>query len=168
MNNPEQPLVDDSNPSVHGGSLPPKPSPMTSQNRLRRRALRLATELCDLSPGQWLLCSVGADAPIVSLDDEPVIAEAIGEARILGHTRPAPGHVRSQAGVGGLVVAAHGRDWSLVARSGGPVLVLCAQYPDGARLDTDSSPELGVLVAELIAVSRDYSPGGSGTVRNPI
>ena len=159
MNTPGHPPTNGRNPALRSISPAARPSRADAQSRLRRRAVRLATELCDLSPEQWLLCSVGADAPIVTITEEPAVAEVIDQARVLARTRPAPDQVRSQAGAGGLVVVAHGPAWSLVARAGGPVLVLCASYPTGARIDADPSPELGALVADRIAVSRDRPHG---------
>ena len=123
----------------------------------RRRALRLATELCDLTPDRWQARSVGADTATACADDDPVLADVLTEARALARSRPVAALVRSQAGVGGLVVAAHGPTWSLVARSGGPVLVVTDDHPTGVRVDLVDAAhrvDLDATVAELIAASR--------------
>jgi hypothetical protein len=123
----------------------------------RRRALRWATELCDLPPALWRTRSAGAEAVLGNLDDDPLLADVIVQARALARSRPTREQVASQAGVGGLVVVAHGPTWSLVARSGGPVLVDVHGYPSTVlRVEAgpDRHDDLNATVAELIAASR--------------
>ena len=91
------------------------------------------------------------------VDGDPVLADVVAQARALAGSRPDDSLVRSQAGVGGYHQPAHGPTWSLVARSGGPVLVICEAYPDGVRIDADGDRQcdLAAMVAELITASRD-------------
>jgi hypothetical protein len=122
----------------------------------------LATELCDLEEQEWLLDSIGADLPIVDLDHDPALLDVLTQARDLTNPTITPevvagGQVRSQVGRGGLVVAAHGPQWSLVTRPGGPLLIVCSEHPDGARLDPDQTAELSLLVTDLITLSRGHS-----------
>jgi hypothetical protein len=145
-------------------SDPPDEGGQASSTPVVRRALRLATELCDLDEQEWLLDSTGADLPIVNLNHHPGLLDVLSQVRDLTNPTITPqaltgaaGQARSQVGRGGLVVAAHGPQWSVVARAGGPLLIVCPEHPDGARLDPDETTKHGVLVTRLITLSRSHS-----------
>ena len=126
----------------------------------RRRALAetFATELCDLSPGVWQRRASGSvSSHVAYVEDDPELAEVIAEAWDLVRSGPPHDQVQSRPGTAGVVVAAHGESWSMVVRSGGPILVLSDRIKGTLRIDRDPHEwivaELTELVAELINVS---------------
>lgn len=139
------------------------PRSSDSVQRRRRRAEALATELCRLRPAQWRRHAAGAAQSRVSyVGDDPALADILAEAWDLARSRPGAGLVRSQRGDAGVVVVAHAQAWSLVARSGGPVLVLSTAFDGVVRLEPDAERlpevELSTLTAELINLSRGLPP----------
>jgi len=126
-----------------------------------RLAIRLATELCDLQPGAWERRAYGATASCrVRVEDDPAVADAVADAWDVARCRPVPEGVWSRTGPGGVVVVVHRPVWTLVARAGGPVLLLMQGSELVARLDGDPewAGELSVLVQELLAASRGEPP----------
>ena len=130
--------------------------------RRRREAERLATELCDLPPGVWSARSVGSTRSLRSrIDDDEVLADVVAEVWDLARTRPlTAGQVTCRSGAGGSVVVAHGDSWSLVARSGGPVLVVSDALGHVVRLEDTPlwEGELAVVVGELFDAARGLPP----------
>jgi hypothetical protein len=136
----------------------------------RNLASRLATELWRTQPAAWPSSSHGAAvAERARVDDDLVLAEAVADAWDLARSAPDPDLVWSQTGPGGLVVVAHGPHWSLVARAGGPVLVLADNSQQVARIDGDPTliAELDALISELIAASRGEPPFDHSTIPPP-
>ncbi|MBI3686097.1 MAG: hypothetical protein HY241_01945 [Actinobacteria bacterium] len=124
-------------------------------------AARLATELCDLSPGVWRRRAVGSvSSQVAYVNDDPELADVIAEAWGTVQTQPAGEWVRTRTGGFGAVVVTHGDWWSLIARTGGPVLVLSDRVRGVLRVDQDPSwrEELTELVAELANVGRGLPP----------
>jgi hypothetical protein len=108
------------------------------ERRRVRLAQLLATELCDLAPGVWLQRAYGAAVSSrARIEDDAVLADVIAQAWDVARTRPDPDLVSSRTGPGGVVVVAHGAGWSLVARAGGPVLLLAQGSQQPARVDGD-------------------------------
>jgi hypothetical protein len=137
------------------------PSGRPADRRRVRLADRLASEMRDLVPGEWQRRAYGATAASrVRIEDDPLVADAIAQAWDLARSRPGPDLVWSRTGPGGAVVVAHGPGWSLVARAGGPILLLAQGSEQVARLDGDPdwAGELVVLVEELLAASRGDPP----------
>jgi glutamate carboxypeptidase len=135
-----------------------------------RLASRLAGELCELSAGAWAARSHGASAAErVHVDDDLLLAEALADAWDVARCQPGPEQVGSRTGPGGTVVVVHGRDWSLVARLDGPVLVLSDHSEQVARIDGDPAvaTELSGLIPELVAASRGEPPLDQTTVPPP-
>jgi hypothetical protein len=108
------------------GGRADQPAPADPQARRLRLADRLATELCDLPPRVWAVRSQGANQSLrVSIEHEEVLADLMVEVWDLTRVRPlTPDLVVTRSGAGGSVLITHGDTWSLVARSGGPVLVV--------------------------------------------
>jgi hypothetical protein len=138
-------------------STPPR-LPRTQQAR-RRAALRLATWLCD-HPAAARRAAFTTD-PLTADEGDPdpavpALDAVLREARALARSAPGRDLVCSQAGPGGLVVLAHTPSWSLVARSGGPVLVLARTGRQPRRVQTggDGDEEVAAVVADLITASR--------------
>jgi hypothetical protein len=137
---------------------PATPARTSAQQQARRRAaLRLATWLCDY-PRAARRAAFATD-PLSEDDPDPAtpaLDTVLTQARALARSRPGRDLVCSQAGPGGLVVVAHTPDWSLVARSGGPVLVLArsGRHPRHVPTGPDGGDEVATVVAELIAASR--------------
>lgn len=129
----------------------------------RRLAARFAGELCDLPPGRWRQAASGAQRSRVSyISGDPALGDIVAEAWDLARAQPSQDQVWSRTGDAGLVVVAHGQAWSLVARSGGPVLVLSEAFEGVVRLEPDEywlpEVELSVLVGELVSASRGELP----------
>jgi len=136
-----------------------------------RLATRLAAELCDLAPAAWRARSYGAAvAERARVGDDVVLADAVADAWDLARTRPVPPDaVVARRGPAGTVVVANGRDWSLIASAGGPVLVLSDHSEQVARIDGDplTVDELGVLVGELTGAARGEPPFDVDTLPSP-
>jgi hypothetical protein len=140
-----------------GPTTPPRAS-RTQQSR-RRAALRLATWLCD-HPGAARRATFATD-PLGGDDPDPAfpaLAAVLREARALARSAPGRDLVCSQAGPGGLVVVAHAPTWSLIARSGGPVLILArsGRQPRRVQAGPDGDGEVAAVIADLIAASRGH------------
>ena len=141
-----------------------------AERRRVRLAERLATELCDLAPEVWLQRAYGATASSrARIEDDPVLADVIAQAWDVARARPDPDLVWSRTGPGGVVVVAHGPGWSVVARAGGPMLLLAQGSQQLARVDGDPdwAGELAVLVEELLAASRGEPPFQESTLPPP-
>jgi hypothetical protein len=126
----------------------------------RRRALaeRFATELCDVPPAVWERQAFGSvSSHLAHVEDDPELAEVVADAWDVARSHPPHDQVQSRPGTAGRVVVAHGDTWTLVARSGGPVLVLSDRIKGVLRVDRDPHEwivaELTELVTELINVS---------------
>lgn len=147
--------------------------------RVRQRlALRWATQWRDLRQ---------VDIPAYLVDPEhqfvirgphdPLGEQALADVlREAGHlaagaaTASTPGtfQVRCGSGTGGLVVLVQGPRWSLVARSGGPVAIVCPEFPDGVSLwyaPSQPADPIAALVSALIALARRASPPARPAVR---
>jgi hypothetical protein len=127
------------------------------QQARRRAALRLATWLCDYPRAAHR--AIFATDALTEDDPDPAVPAldaVLTRARALARSRPGRDLVCSQAGPGGLVVVAHTPDWSLVARSGGPVLLLtrAGRHPRRVEDGPDGGDEVATAVAELIAATR--------------
>jgi len=141
-----------------GGVVSPREGPDAVGRRLAL-AGRLATELCDLTPAVWeqrAVGSVGSHLGYVSDDVElaDVVAEAWGVT--VAGAPVSPDAVQARGGAAGVVVVAHGRTWTMVARSGGPVLILSDRVAGVVRVDRDPecAAELSALVSGLSNVAR--------------
>lgn len=145
----------------------------TADDQVRRRAASaaaLAAELRDLSASAWQQRSQGANSAYVTyLEDEPELAEFVAELWEVARSGPMPRGVSTQPGVDGVVVVVHRPAFSLVARSGGPALVLSDRISGVLRVDRDPSwqVELWALVSELAAVARGLPPFDESTVPPP-
>jgi hypothetical protein len=129
----------------------------------RKLAERFAAELRDLPTARWARQASGAElSQLAAISDDPALADIVAEAWELARSQPPAEQVWSRSGDAGVVVVAHGPAWSLVARSGGPVLVLSEAFEDIVRLEPDPDwlpeVELSVLVGELIAAARGEPP----------
>jgi hypothetical protein len=161
------------------GDAPPERSAPPEQIRdvdhLRRARLRLAalfaTELCDLPLAVWRARSEGAArSQLARIDDDVTLADIVAEAWDLARTRPVTtDQVTWQSGPGGAVVLAHGHTWSLLARAGGPVLVLSEAFTDVVRLEDSTlwKGELAILVGELLDAARGLPPFDETTLPPP-
>ncbi|MBT8226472.1 MAG: hypothetical protein HKP61_23810 [Dactylosporangium sp.] len=134
-------------------------APATGSGTARRMTLAtaLATELCDLAPAVWKRRASGATCSHVAfVGDDPELADVVAEAWDAARLEPPEYQVLTRAGVAGMVVVVHGPTWSLVARSGGPVLVMSDRIAGVLRIDADPDceVELTELVAELVNVGQ--------------
>jgi hypothetical protein len=130
-------------------------------NRRVMLASALATELRDLPAPMWQRQARGATTSHVAfVGDEVELADVVAEAWDVARSQPSPGRVRAERGVSGMVVAAHGDTWSLVARSAGPVLILSDRIAGVLRVDRDPDcrVELSELVSELVNVAQGRPP----------
>jgi hypothetical protein len=133
--------------------------------RAQRRAWRMARsaefalELAMLPGRRWL----GSSASQLSLQSPVSAAQAIEDAVFavwdLAREEPPPGreHVYSVGGDAGRIVVAHTDNASVVARSGGPFLIICDVLGKMAwRIDTDEiwADDLAEIVRELFEVSQ--------------
>jgi hypothetical protein len=125
-------------------------------------AALFATELCDLPPALWRIRSEGATrSQRARIDDDETLADIVADAWDLARTRPlTPDQVHAQSGPGGAVVIAHGGTWTLIARSGGPTLVLSDTFTDIVQLEDAPlwEGELAVLVGELFDAAHGRPP----------
>jgi hypothetical protein len=116
-------------------------------------AALFATELCDLPPAVWRIRSEGATrSQRARIDDDGTLADIVADAWDLARTRPlTPDRIHARSGPGGAVVVVHGGTWTLIARSGGPTLVLSDTFTDVVELHDAPlwQGELAVLVGEL-------------------
>lgn len=140
----------------------PADQPAEPRARRRRRADRLATELCDLPPGVWAARSEGANQSLrVSIEHEEVLADLMVQVWDLTRVRPlTPELVVTRSGAGGSVLVTHGDTWSLVARSGGPALVVSDRLSYVVRVEASWwwEDELDVLVRALFDGVRGLPP----------
>ena len=126
-----------------------------------------ATELCDLPVGVWRSRASGAARSVRSrVDDDPLLADVVAELWDVARSRPVSDRVWSGTGAGGAVVVVHGPTWSVVARSGGPMLVVCEGFAV-ARIenDPDWAVELAVLTSELINAAAGLPPFDESSVQ---
>lgn len=97
------------------------------------------------------------------VDSHPLISDAVIGAWELARAHnppPSSDELIGRAGVAGVVVIAHGKTWSVVARSGGPFLVI-HDWLDGVwRVDGDTEwpYEMAMIVSELWEVSQGRPP----------
>jgi hypothetical protein len=145
------------------GVRPDTPTPAADTDRAdgapdlardqQRLAALFATELCDLPPAVWRTRSEGATrSQRARIDDDETLADIVADAWDLARTRPlTPNQIQAQSGPGGAVVIAHGPTWTLIARSGGPTLILSDTFTDAVELHDAPlwQGELAVLVGEL-------------------
>jgi hypothetical protein len=120
-----------------------------------------AQELAAQPAYLWAGRSLGSIMSVtVYIDDDPEIADVVATAFEVARTAPSRDQVWSQRGEAGVVVVAHGPTWSVVARSGGPILLLAEQYTQVLRVDTDPGwqVELTAMVAELILAAEGRDP----------
>jgi hypothetical protein len=103
------------------------------------------------------------------MEDEPGLAEIVADLWDVARSGPFPPGVTVQGGVAGAVVLVHGPDFSVVARSGGPALVLSDRIRGVLRVDRDPSwqIELSALVSELIAVGQGSEPFDESSIPPP-
>lgn len=132
-------------------------------DRTRREALgsALATEMTHRSAALWDQDARGRlESVAVDIDERPGAADVIADAFDLAHSRPTADVVQVSDGVAGAVVLAHGPSWSVVARSGGPVLLLIDGTAAVLRVDLDFSwqMELKALVTALVRAGRGSPP----------
>lgn len=128
----------------------------------RRLAAAMANELLHTPPTKVGRSVFGGVLAVTTyVDDDPMIPRILDEARMLaGNPDRPPRSLSARAGRDHVVVLAHGDEWSLVASSAGPVLVL----PDWAshilRIDQDPgwADEITSLVTALVQAARDQ-PG---------
>ena len=127
----------------------------------RRVALagRLAAELGEFPAGAWRQRAVGSVESVpVGIGDDAVLADVAAEVwdLVLTVRLEDPASVQTRTGTAGVVVVAHGPAWSVVARSGGPVLILSDRIAGIVRVDLDqqTGPEVAALVAALVNVGR--------------
>jgi hypothetical protein len=147
--------MDQTDPDEQTGAS--RDSPQARAVHRRKLAGVYAAEMCDLPAGVWPRRALGSIvSQVLRVDDDPDLAEVIAEAWDLARGQPSPDEVASRSGVAGRVVTAHGASWSLIARSGGPVLVMSDVFGDVVRVDGDPDwvAELAELVAELVNVSQ--------------
>ena len=135
----------------------------TTDAALGREALAgsLAGELRDLPASVWPVRSRGAASSYVAfMEDELELADIVVALWDVARSQPFPPGVSVQAGVAGTVVMVHGPDFSFVARSGGPALVVSDRIRGVLRVDRDPSwqAELSGLISELIAVGQGSAP----------
>jgi len=133
-------------------------------------AASLAAELRDLPAAVWSSRSRGTNSSyVVFIDDEPELADVVVALWDIARSGPFPPEVTVQSGVAGVVVLVQGQDFSVVARSGGPVLVLSDRIRGVLRVDRDPSwqAELTVLVSELIAMGQGSEPFDESSVPPP-
>ncbi|GAA4961595.1 hypothetical protein GCM10025331_61220 [Actinoplanes utahensis] len=137
---------------------------------LETLANALAAELRDMPSSVWPSRSHGATSSYIAfIEDEPVLADIVVALWDIARSRSSPPEVTVQAGVAGAVVLVQGLGFSVVARSGGPVLVLSDQIRGVLRVDRDPSwqAELSILVSELIAVGQGSEPFDESAVPPP-
>ncbi|GIG08057.1 hypothetical protein Cco03nite_47570 [Catellatospora coxensis] len=132
-------------------------------DRARREVLgsALATEMTHLSAALWNQGARGRlESVAVDIDKQPGAADVIADAFDLAYSRPSAELVRVSNGAAGVVVLAHGPSWSVVARSGGPVLLLINGTAAVLRVDLDFSwqMELKALVSALVRAGRGLPP----------
>ncbi|MFC7761737.1 hypothetical protein ACFQY4_29610 [Catellatospora bangladeshensis] len=132
-------------------------------DRARRQTLgsALATEMTHRSAGLWDQGARGRlESLAVDIDKRPGAADVIADAFDLAHSRPSAETVQVTDGAAGAVVLAHGASWSVVARSGGPVLLLIDGTAAVLRVDLDVSwqMELKALVTALVRAGRGLPP----------
>lgn len=135
-------------------------------------AARFAAEMCDLPPAVWERRASGSvSSHVAYVEDDPELADVIAEAWDLARSDPSETQVRSRAAPAGRVVVAQGGSWTLVARSGGPVLVLSDRIKGTLRIDRDPHEwvvaELTELVAELVNVSLGLPPYDEARIPPP-
>lgn len=150
---------------VAAGSRPgegAQPDQVEDERQRARRVQQAATfalELAILPGRRWQSQATGARLAMhIGIDTEEVITDAVISAWELAREQPPPTRqqVYSTAGDAGRVVVGHGPSWSIVARSGGPFLVLSDAFEAVWRVDRDElwQAELGAIVSELIEVSQ--------------
>lgn len=121
----------------------------------------LATEMRDMTASAWPLRSRGAAISYVAyIEEEIELADLVVVLWDISRSGPFPEGVSVHGGVAGAVVLVNGPDFSVVARSGGPVLVLSDRIRGVLRVDRDPSwqAELSALISELIAVGQGSDP----------
>jgi hypothetical protein len=132
------------------------------QERRRRLTDQFATELCDLPPAVWAVRAVGATQSLrVSIDHEDALVDLMVQVWDLTRVRPlTPDLVVTRSGAGGSVLVTHGDTWSLVARSGGPVLVVSDRLSYVARVEESWwwEGELDAVVSALFDGVRGLPP----------
>ena len=120
---------------------------------------RLAAELGELPAAVWQQRATGSvESFPARISDDVEVSEVIAQAWDLtlpGVLEPSAS-VQTRTGAAGVVIVAHGAKWSLVARSGGPVLILSDRIAGVVRVDLDpeSGAELAALVSALANVGR--------------
>ncbi|MDR6316052.1 hypothetical protein [Actinoplanes couchii] len=127
----------------------------------------LAAELRDMPASVWSQRSRGATGSYVMfIEDEVELADLVVVLWDIARSGPSPAGVSVQRGAAGTVLLVHGADFSLAARSGGPVLVVSDRIRGVLRLDRDPGcqAELSALVSELIAVGQGGQPFSGSTL----
>lgn len=120
-----------------------------------------ARELAETPAGRWETTASGSvESVLAFVDDDAEVAEMVAEAFELSRERPARDRVWSRRGPAGVVVTAHGDSWTLVARQGGPILLLADGYAQPLRLEHDVSWELELTgaVEALVAAAEGRDP----------
>lgn len=130
----------------------------------------LAAELRDLPAASWSVRSRGAASSYVAfIEDEPELADIVAALWDIARSGSFPPEVSVQPGAAGTALLVHGPDFSVAARSGGPVLVASDRIRGVLRVDRDPSwaTELAALISELVAVGQGAPPFDESTVPPP-
>ena len=150
-------MIHETRPSVPESSACGPPQSHAPATRRRALAAALATELCDLTPEVWRRRATGATrSHLAYLDDDVELADLVADAWDLVRAAPPHDQVHCRSGVAGMVVVTDGSTWTLVARSGGPILIVSDRIRGILRIDGDpyTQDELTELIAELINVGQ--------------
>jgi hypothetical protein len=127
----------------------------------RKLAIVFAQELAEHPGETWTRRALGSLMSVTAyVDDDADLAEMVAEGLELAREAPTREQVWSRSGPAGVVVVAHGPAWSLIARSGGPILLMAEKYTQVLRLDGDPGwqGELTAMVTGLIAASEGRDP----------
>ncbi|BEL01933.1 hypothetical protein Q0Z83_001240 [Actinoplanes sichuanensis] len=123
-----------------------------------------------MTASAWPVRSRGATTSYVAfVEDEIELADLVVVLWDISRSGPFPEEVSVHSGVAGTVVLVTGPDFSVVGRSGGPVLALSDRIRGVLRIDRDPGwqAELSALISELIAVGQGAEPFDESTLPPP-